>query len=92
MLGGRRVKVPRSLLRSVEGQKEMSFPSWAEWSARDPSDERAFEQIVLGTPARGDERSLEPLTNEFQVHGIGKRAVKVSMTALCSALAPIDDH
>ena len=46
-MGGRRVKVERPRARSVDGH-ELSLPSWQAWSARDPLDERAFEQMVLG--------------------------------------------
>jgi putative transposase len=46
VLGGRQVAVQRPRARSVEGC-ELSLPSWREWSARDPLDERALEQMVL---------------------------------------------
>jgi putative transposase len=74
VLGDRRVKVPRPRARGVEGH-ELSLPSWAAWSARDPLQQRAFEQMVLGVSTRRYGRSLEPLPNEFQVRGIGKSAV-----------------
>src|SRR5271170_4325352 len=67
VMGGRRVKVQRPRARSVDGH-ELSLPSWQAWSARDPLDERAFEQMVLGVSTRRYARSLE-------VHGVGKSAV-----------------
>jgi putative transposase len=73
-MGGRRVKVERPRARSVDGH-ELSLPSWQAWSARDPLDERAFEQMVLGVSTRRYARSLEALPNEFEVHGVGKSAV-----------------
>src|SRR5712692_5463536 len=33
--------------RSVEG-RELRLPSWREWSARDPLEQRAVEQMVVG--------------------------------------------
>ena len=74
VMGGRRVKVERPRARSVDGH-ELSLPSWQAWSARDPLDERAFEQMVLGVSTRRYARSLEALPNEFEVRGVGKSAV-----------------
>ncbi|MGB6564309.1 MAG: hypothetical protein WBE69_17055, partial [Candidatus Binataceae bacterium] len=68
------MKVERPRARSVDGH-ELSLPSWQAWSARDPLDERAFEQMVLGVSTRRYARSLEALPNEFEVHGVGKSAV-----------------
>ena len=45
MLGGRRVAVNRPRVRSTEGH-ERKLPSWQEWSARDPLQQRAVEQMV----------------------------------------------
>jgi len=45
-------EVERPRTRSVDGH-EMSLSSWRAWSSRDPLDERAFEQIVLGVSTRG---------------------------------------
>src|SRR5258708_9595420 len=74
VMGGRRVKVERPRARSVDGH-ELSLPSWQGGSARDPLDERAFEQMVLGVSTRRYARSLAALPNEFEVHGVGKSAV-----------------
>jgi transposase-like protein len=74
VLGGRRVAVQRPRARSVEG-RELSLPSWREWSARDPLDERALEQMVLGVSTRGYARSLEPLPEAVTVRGVSKSAV-----------------
>ena len=74
VLGGRRVAVQRPRARSVEGG-ELRLPSWREWSARDPLDERALEQKVLGVSTRGYARSLEPLPETVSVRGISKSVV-----------------
>src|SRR5207237_4174483 len=54
---------------------ELLLPSWRVWSSRDPLDERAFEQMVLGVSTRRYARSLEALPEEFAVRGVGKSAV-----------------
>lgn len=74
VLGGRRVEIQRPRARSSDGH-ELSLPSWRAWSARDPLDERAFEQMVVGVSTRRYARSLEPLPPELSVHGISKSAV-----------------
>src|ERR1700693_3415677 len=75
VLGGRRVAMQRPRARSVEG-RELRLPSWREWSARDPMDERALEQMVLGVSTRRYARSLEPLPEAVAaVRGISKSAV-----------------
>ena len=74
MLGGRRVKVERPRARSVDGH-ELSLPSWRAWSSRDPLEERAFEQMVLGVSTRRYARSLEALPNEFELRGADQSAV-----------------
>jgi len=74
VLGGRRVAVSRPRARSVEG-RELKLPSWREWSARDPLDQRALEQMVLGVSTRRYARSLEPLPEAVAVRGISKSAV-----------------
>jgi transposase-like protein len=74
VLGGRRVAVQRPRARSVDG-RELRLPSWREWSARDPLDDRALEQMVLGVSTRGYARSLEPLPEAVAVRSISKSAV-----------------
>src|SRR5580700_3070231 len=74
VLGGRRVAVSRPRVRSVGG-RELPLPSWREWSARDPLDERALEQMILGVSTRGYARWLEPLPEAVTVRGISKSAV-----------------
>jgi putative transposase len=73
-LGGRRVEVERPRARSVSGQ-ELSLPSWRAWSARDPLERRAIEQMLVGVSTRRYARSLEPLPSQLKVRGVGKSAV-----------------
>ena len=58
VLGGRRVAVSRPRARSLNGH-ELKLPSWREWSARDPLEHRALEQMVLGVSTRRYARSLQ---------------------------------
>ncbi len=74
VLGGRRVAVSRQRARGVDGD-ELGLPSWREWSARDPLEERALEQMVLGVSTRRYARSLEPLPERVEVRGVSKSVV-----------------
>jgi transposase-like protein len=73
-LGGRRVEMERPRARSVGG-RELSWPSWRAWSARDPLEQRAIEQMLVGVSTRRYARSLEPLPGDVEVLGIGKSVV-----------------
>jgi hypothetical protein len=55
--------------------RELGLPSWREWSARDPLEQRAVEQMVLGVSTGGYARSLEPLPEAVAVRRISKSAV-----------------
>ena len=58
VLGGRRVEVKRPRARTLEGE-EVVLPSCVAWSAQDPLEKRAVEQMVLGVSTRRYGRSLE---------------------------------
>lgn len=73
-LGGRRVAVERPRARSVDGE-ELTLPSWRAWSARDPLEQRAIEQMLVGVSTRRYPRSLEALPGGLRIRGIGKSAV-----------------
>jgi putative transposase len=74
VLGGRRVAANRPRVRSAEGH-ELKLPSWQEWSAREPLQQRAVEQMVLGVSTRRYARSLEPLPEAITARGTSKSAV-----------------
>ena len=61
-LGGRRVEVERPRVRSIDGRE---LPSWRVRSSRDPLEQRAAEQMVLGVSTRRYPRSLEVLPEEL---------------------------
>jgi putative transposase len=73
-LGGRRAEIDRPRVRSRD-RHELGLPSWKAWSARDPLTERAVEQMLLGVSSRRYARSLEPLPDPIEVHGVSKSAV-----------------
>jgi len=73
-LGGRRAEIDRPRARSKDGH-ELALPSWEDWSARDPLQRRAVEQMILGVSSRRYARSLEALPEEIAVSGISKSAV-----------------
>lgn len=60
VLGGQRAEIARPRARTLAGE-EVGLPSWTAWSADDPLEERAVEQMVLGVSSRRYARSLEPL-------------------------------
>lgn len=74
VLGGRKVIVPRPRVRTVDNQ-EVMLPSWAAWSAADPLEARAVEQMILGVSTRDYHRSLETLPEEVRSRSTGKSAV-----------------
>jgi transposase-like protein len=51
--------------------------AWQAWSSRDPLQQRAVEQMVLGVSTRRYARSLEPLPEEVQRWTAKRRAALV---------------
>ena len=74
VMGGRRVRVKRPRARTVDG-REVTLPSWSAFSAEDPLDERAVEQLVVGVSTRKYARSLEPLPPAIESRGTSRSAV-----------------
>jgi len=80
VLGGRRVTVGRPRARSSRGH-ELSLPSWEKLSSRDPLDQRALEQMVVGVSTRGYGRSWEALPAGFSMHGISQSTISERFVA-----------
>ncbi|MEK7863933.1 MAG: IS256 family transposase, partial [Chloroflexota bacterium] len=74
VMGGRRVRVQRPRVRSVGG-REIALPSWELFSAEDPLEERAVEQMLVNVSTRKYARSLEPVPAEIPARGTSKSAV-----------------
>lgn len=72
--GGRRVRVRRPRVRSVDGT-EVALETWQRFSDADPLTPRAVEQMVLGVSTRKYERSLEPAPPGLKSRGTSKSAV-----------------
>lgn len=72
VMAGQRVVIPRPRVRKAG--KEVSLPTWDQFSDEDPLDERTMEQMVLGVSARNYARSVERLPDELGAHGASKSA------------------
>jgi transposase-like protein len=84
VLGGRRVQVSRPRARGLEG-KEEHLPSWRAFSASDPLEKRALEQMLIGVSSRRYERSLEPVPPHVAARGTSKSAVSRRFVATTKA-------
>ncbi len=73
-MGGRRVRVRRPRVRSVEGS-ELPLDTWKRFSEADPLTPRAVEQMVLGVSTRKYVRSIEPTPPGQSSRGTSKSAV-----------------
>jgi putative transposase len=73
-LGGRRMRVRRPRVRSVDGD-EVTLETWDRFAAADPLTPRAVEQMVLGVSTRKYVRSIEPAPPGFSTRGTSKSAV-----------------
>ena len=74
VLGGRLIKVKRPRVRTTSGE-EVSLPSWESWSARDPLEARAIEQMLVGVSTRKYRRSLEDVPEALVGRGTSRSAV-----------------
>lgn len=74
VMGGRRVSVPRPRVRDREG-REVPLSSWQTFRDRDPLDDRALRQMLLGVSTRKYAASLEPLGADVVERGTSKSAV-----------------
>ena len=74
VLGGRKVRLPKARVRSVEGQ-ELELPHWRLFSQQDPLDERVQEQMLVGISTRKYARSLEDLPEGLPQTGIRRSSV-----------------
>ncbi len=96
VLGGRRIVLPRLRARSVTGE-ELTLPSFAYASARDPLDAHTLEAIAVGVTTRKYPRTLEPLRPDVTERAVSKSAVSRRFVALTSArlttwlATPLDD-
>lgn len=84
VLGGRLVQVRRPRARTVEGH-EVALPSWAVFRDRDPLNERAVEQMIVGVSTRKYDRSLEPLAAPVKTRGTSRSAVSRRFVATTDA-------
>jgi putative transposase len=83
VLGGRLVSVRRPRVRDADG--EVALPRWAAFSERDPLNERALEQMLVGVSTRKYARSLEPVDQRLRTRGTSKSAVSRRFVAMTRA-------
>lgn len=83
VLGGRLVRARRPRVRDDEG--EVTLPSWAAFRERDPLNERAVEQMLVGVSTRKYDRSLEPVDRRLKTRGTSKSAVSRRFVAATEA-------
>ncbi len=84
VLGGRRIVLPRLRARSVTGE-ELTLPSFAYASARDPLDAHTLEAIAVGVTTRKYPRTLDTLPVDVPERAVSKSAVSRRFVALTSA-------
>jgi integrase len=75
--------LPRLRARSVTGE-ELTLPSFAYASARDPLDAHTLEAIAVGVTTRKYLRTLEPLRPDIPERAVSKSAVSRRFVALTS--------
>ena len=85
VLGGRLVSVRRPRVRDDDG--EITLPSWRTFRDRDPLNERAVEQMIVGVSTRKYDRSLEPVDRRLRTRGTSKSAVSRRFVAATEARA-----
>lgn len=84
VLGGRKVRVPKPRVRSVEG-RELELPRWRHYSEEDPLGRRVQEQILVGVSTRGYARSLEPLQDGLEQTTVSRSSVSRRFVARTTA-------
>jgi transposase-like protein len=85
VLGGRKVRMPKPRVRSVDGQ-ELELPHWRLFSQEDPLDERVQEQVLVGVSTRKYARSLERLPEVLAETGIRRSSVSRRFVARTTRL------
>jgi putative transposase len=80
-LGGRRVAVRRLRAATVDG-RELTLPSFAWATDRDPLDEQTWRAIVSGVSTRKYAGALEPLPEELSERSTSSSAVSRRFIAL----------
>src|SRR4051794_24126569 len=63
-LGGRRVGVQRPRARTADGEREVSFATYAHFADRDPLTRVVLEQMLAGVSTRRFARTREPVGQE----------------------------
>src|SRR5438128_1114013 len=74
VLNGRKVRVPKPRAREKDG-RELTLPTWKQYSNEDPLAGRMYEQMILGVSTRKYGRSLESLPTKVEALATSKSEV-----------------
>jgi transposase-like protein len=75
VMGGRKVRVSRPRVRTVDDTQELPLPSWRLFSTEDPLEREAVEKMLVGVSTRKYRRALEEMPPEVDDFGTSKSAV-----------------
>ncbi len=75
VFGGRKIRVKKPRVRTVDGKRELVLPSWERFQQEDPLQDRAWEQILSGVSTRSYARSLEPMEEVVVSSGVSATSV-----------------
>jgi transposase-like protein len=75
VMGGRKVRVSRPRVRTVDDTQELPLPSWRLFSMEDPLEREAVEKMLVGVSTRKYRRALDAVPPEVDDFGTSKSAV-----------------
>jgi putative transposase len=75
VMGGRKVRVSRPRVRTADGAKELTLPSWRVFAMQDPLEREAVEKMLVGVSTRKYRRALDAVPPELDEFGTSKSAV-----------------
>lgn len=75
VMGGRKVRVSRPRVRTIDGSEELALPSWREFSMEDPLERDAVDKMMVGVSTRKYRRALDAVPPELDEFGTSKSAV-----------------
>ena len=84
VMGGRKVRVSRPRVRTIDGSEELALPSWREFSMEDPLERDAVDKMMVGVSTRKYRRSLDAVPPELDEFGTSKSAVSRRFVAATS--------
>jgi putative transposase len=77
-LGGRRVRVERPRVRSADGARELSLPTWAAFTGSELLDQLTLERMLAKLSTRRYQHGLEPVGSQVEHTATGTSRSAVS--------------